>query len=205
MNKIVLAGLVTEEPTFSHEVHGEKFYRFYLSSSRQSGYCDVLMCTVPEIIKNGINEGNMVKVLGEIRTRNVHEDDKSHLEVTVFVKEVLLYEKDENNVELDGFICKEPVYRETPFGRQITDLIVASNRERNYKSDYIPCIAWGRNAIRTSEFNIGTRVKVSGRLQSREYNKKIDDETYEVRTAYELSAAMVDVVEESEEIDESSN
>ena len=205
MNKIVLAGLVTEEPIFSHEVHGEKFYRFYLSSSRQSGYCDVLMCTVPEIIKNGINEGNMVKVLGEIRTRNVHEDGKSHLEVTVFVKEVLLYDKDENNVELDGFICKEPVYRETPFGRQITDLIVASNRERNYKSDYIPCIAWGRNAIRTSEFNIGTRVKVSGRLQSREYNKKIDDEKYEERTAYELSASMIDVVEESEEIDESSN
>ena len=205
MNKIVLAGLVTEEPTFSHEVHGEKFYRFYLSSSRQSGYCDVLMCTVPEIIKNGINEGNMVKVLGEIRTRNVHEDDKSHLEVTVFVKEVLLYEKDENNVELDGFICKEPVYRETPFGRQITDLIVASNRERNFKSDYIPCIAWGRNAIRASEFNVGTRVKVLGRLQSREYKKKIDDGTYEVRTAYELSAYMIDVVEESEETDESSN
>ena len=198
MNKIVLAGLVTEEPTFSHEVHGEKFYRFYLSSSRQSGNCDVLMCTVPEIIKNGISEGNKVKVLGEIRTRNVHEDDKSHLEVTVFVKEVLSYEKDENNVELDGFICKEPVYRETPFGRQITDLIVASNRERNYKSDYIPCIAWGRNAIRTSEFNVGTRVKVSGRLQSREYNKRLVDETYEVRTAYELSAAMVDAVEESE-------
>ena len=205
MNKIVLAGLVTEEPTFSHEVHGEKFYRFYLSSSRQSGYCDVLMCTVPEIIKNGINEGNMVKVLGEIRTRNVHEDDKSHLEVTVFVKEVLLYEKDENNVELDGFICKEPVYRETPFGRQITDLIVASNRERNYKSDYIPCIAWGRNAIRTSEFNVGTRVKVLGRLQSREYKKKIDDGIYEVRIAYELSSYMIDVVEESEESDESSN
>ena len=163
------------------------------------------MCTVPEIIKNGINEGNMVKVLGEIRTRNVHEDDKSHLEVTVFVKEVLLYEKDENNVELDGFICKEPVYRETPFGRQITDLIVASNRERNYKSDYIPCIAWGRNAIRSSEFDVGTRVKVSGRLQSREYNKKIDDETYEARTAYELSAAMVDLVEEREETDENSN
>ena len=205
MNKIVLAGLVTEEPTFSHEVHGEKFYRFYLSSSRQSGYCDVLMCTVPEIIKNGINEGNMVKVFGEIRTRNVHEDDKSHLEVTVFVKEVLLYEEDENNVELDGFICKEPAYRETPFGRQITDLIVASNRERNYKSDYIPCIAWGRNAIRASELNVGTRVKVSGRLQSREYNKRLGDETYEVRTAYELSASMIDVVEESEEIDESSN
>ena len=205
MNKIVLAGLVTEEPIFSHEAHGERFYRFSLSSSRMSGNCDVLMCTVPEIIKNGINEGNKVKVLGEIRTRNVHENDKNHLEITVFVKEVLLYEEDENNVELDGFICKEPTYRETPFGRQITDLIVASNRERNYKSDYIPCIAWGRNAIRTSEFNVGTRVKILGRLQSREYKKKIDDETYEVRTTYELSSAVVDVVEESEETDENSN
>ena len=204
MNKIVLAGLVTEEPIFSHEVHGEKFYRFRLLSSRQSGNCDILMCTVPEIIKNGINEGNMVKVLGEIRTRNVHEDDKNHLEVTVFVKEVLPYEEDENNVELYGFICKEPTYRVTPFGRQITDLMVASNREY-FKSDYIPCIAWGRNAIRASEFNVGTRVKVLGRLQSREYKKKIDDETYEVRTAYELSAYMIDVVEESEETDESSN
>ena len=204
MNKIVLAGLVTEEPKFSHEVHGEKFYRFRLLSSRKSGNCDVLVCIVPEIIKNGINEGNMVKVFGEIRTRNVHEDDKNHLEITVFVKEVLLYEEDENNVELDGFICKEPTYRETPFGRQITDLMVASNREY-FKSDYIPCIAWGRNAIRASEFNVGTRVKVLGRLQSREYKKKIDDGTYEVRTAYELSSYMIDVVEESEEIYESSN
>ena len=204
MNKIVLAGLVTEEPIFSHEVHGEKFYRFRLLSSRKSGNCDVLVCIVPEIIKNGINEGNMVKVFGEIRTRNVHENDKNHLEITVFVKEVLLYEEDENNVELDGFICKEPTYRETPFGRQITDLMVASNREY-FKSDYIPCIAWGRNAIRTSEFNVGTRVKVLGRLQSREYKKKIDDETYEVRTAYELSAYMIDVVEESGESNESSN
>ena len=205
MNKIVLAGLVADEPTFSHEVHGEKFYRFRLLSSRKSGNCDVLVCIVPEIIKNGINEGNMVKVFGEIRTRNVHEDDKNHLEITVFVKEVLLYDEDENNVELDGFICKEPTYRETPFGRQITDLMVASNRERNHKSDYIPCIAWGRNAIRSSEFDVGTRVKVLGRLQSREYKKKIDDGIYEVRTAYELSASMVDVVEEREETDENSN
>ena len=205
MNKIVLAGLVTEEPTFSHEVHGEKFYRFSLSSSRMSGTNDILPCTVSEILKKDIEEGKEIKVLGEIRTRNVHENDKNHLEITVFVKEVLLYEEDENNVELDGFICKEPKYRETPFGRQITDLIVASNRERNFKSDYIPCIAWGRNAIRASEFNVGTRVKVLGRLQSREYKKKIDDEKYEERTAYELSAYMIDVVEESEEMDESSN
>ena len=205
MNKIVLAGLVTEEPIFSHEVHGEKFYRFSLSSSRMSGTNDILPCTVSEILKKDIEEGTEIKVLGEIRTRNVHEDDKNHLEVTVFVKEVLSYEEDENNVELYGFICKEPTYRVTPFGRQITDLIVASNRERNFKSDYIPCIAWGRNAIRASEFNVGTRVKVLGRLQSREYKKKIDDGIYEVRTAYELSAYMIDAVEESEETDESSN
>ena len=205
MNKIVLAGLVTEEPTFSHEVHGEKFYRFSLSSSRMSGTNDILPCTVSEILKKDIEKGTEIKVLGEIRTRNVHENDKNHLEITVFVKEVLLYEKDENNVELDGFICKDPTYRETPLGRQVSDLIIASNRERNFKSDYIPCIAWGRNAIRTSELNVGTRVKVLGRLQSREYNKRLGDETYEVRTAYELSAAMVDAVEESEGLDESSN
>ena len=197
MNKIILAGLVAEEPTFSHEVHGEKFYRFYLSSSRQSGYCDVLMCTVPEIIKNGINEGNMIKVFGEIRTRNVHEDGKSHLEVTVFVKEVLLYEEDENNVEMDGFICKEPIYRETPLGRQVADLLVANNRPYG-KSDYIPTIAWGRNAIKTSELEVGTRVNVFGRLQSRGYTKRLDDETEEVKVAYELSASRVDVMEESE-------
>ena len=205
MNKIALSGTVTDEPTFSHEVHGEKFYRFRLLSSRKSGNCDVLVCIVPEIIKNGISEGNKVKVFGEIRTRNVHENDKNHLEITVFVKEVLSYEKDENNVELDGFICKEPTYRETPLGRQVSDLIIASNRERNFKSDYIPCIAWGRNAIRTSELNVGTRVKVSGRLQSREYKKRLGDETYEERTAYELSSSMVSVVEESEESNENSN
>ena len=205
MNKIVLAGLVTEEPTFSHEVHGEKFYRFSLSSSRMSGTNDILPCTVSEILKKDIEEGTEIKVLGEIRTRNVHENDKNHLEITVFVKEVLSYEKDENNVELDGFICKEPTYRETPLGRQVSDLIIASNRERNFKSDYIPCIAWGRNAIRTSELNVGTRVKVLGRLQSREYNKRLGDETYEARTAYELSSSMVSVVEESEESNENSN
>ena len=205
MNKIVLAGLVTEEPTFSHEVHGEKFYRFSLSSSRMSGTNDILPCTVSEILKKDIEEGTEIKVLGEIRTRNVHENDKNHLEITVFVKEVLSYEKDENNVELDGFICKEPTYRETPLGRQVSDLIIASNRERNFKSDYIPCIAWGRNAIRTSELNVGTRVKVLGRLQSREYNKRLGYETYEVRTAYELSSSMVSVVEESEESNENSN
>lgn len=197
MNKIILAGLVTEEPIFSHEIYGEKFYRFSISSSRQSGTQDVLPCIASEILKKDIEAGTEVKVCGNIRTRNVHENDKSHLEIVVFVKEVLPYEEDENNVELDGFICKPPIYRTTPFGRQIADLLVASNRSYG-KSDYIPTIAWGRMAIKSSEFEVATKVKVFGRLQSREYVKRLEDGTEETRVAYELSANRVDVVEESE-------
>lgn len=204
MNKIILSGTVTDEPIFSHEVHGENFYRFRLLSSRQSGNCDILVCIVPEIIKNGISEGNKVKVLGEIRTRNVHEGDKDHLEITVFVKEVLSYDKDENIVELYGFICKEPTYRVTPFGRQITDLLIANNRAYG-KSDYIPTIAWGRMAIKSSKLEVGAKVKVFGRLQSREYVKRIEDGTEETRVTYELSANRVDVAEESEGEDENND
>lgn len=197
MNKIILAGLVTEEPIFSHEIYGEKFYRFSISSSRQSGTQDVLPCIASEILKKDIEAGTEVKVCGNIRTRNVHENDKSHLEITVFVKEVLPYEEDENNVELDGFICKEPTYRETPLGRQVTDLLIASNRSYG-KSDYIPTIAWGRMAIKSSELEVATRVKIFGRFQIREYVKRLDDGTEETRVAYELSANRVDVAEESE-------
>lgn len=198
MNKIILAGLVTEEPIFSHEIYGEKFYRFSISSSRKSGTQDVLPCIASEILKKDIEAGTEVKVCGNIRTRNVHENDKSHLEITVFVKEVLPYEEDENNVELDGFICKEPTYRETPFGRQITDLLVASNRSYG-KSDYIPTIAWGRMAIKSSEFDVGARVKVFGRLQCREYVKRLEDGTEETRVAYELSASIVKVIDGEED------
>ena len=198
MNKIILAGLVAENPTFSHEVYGEKFYIFHLSSSRKSGTQDVLPCIVSEILKKNIEAGTEVKICGNIRTRNVHKDDKIHLEITVFVKEVLAYEEDENYVVLDGFICKDPTYRELPFGRKVTDLIVANNRPYTGKSDYIPTIAWGRMEIKSSEFEVGTRVKIFGRLQSREYVKRLDDGTEETRVAYELSANRVDVVEESE-------
>lgn len=201
MNKIVLAGTVVDEPTFSHEVYGEKFYHFCLSSSRESGTCDVLPCIISEILKKDIDAGTEIKVLGEIRTRNVYENNKSHLEITVFVKNIFPYEEYENYVEVEGFLCKQSIYRKTPLGRQVTDLLIASNRSYG-KSDYIPTIAWGRNAIKTSEFEVGTRVKVFGRLQSREYVKKLDDETEETRVAYELSANRVDVVEESEGADD---
>lgn len=197
MNEIILAGFVTEEPKFSHEVYGEKFYLFRLSISRKSGTQDVIPCVVSEILKKDIEAGTGVKICGNIRTRNVNENDKSHLEITVFVREVLPYEEDENNVELDGFICKKPKYRETPLGRQVTDLLIASNRLYG-KTDYIPTIAWGRMAIKSSELEVATRVKIFGRLQSREYVKRLGDGTEETRVAYELSANRVDVVEESE-------
>ena len=198
MNKIVLAGPVVDEPTFSHDVYGEKFYIFNLSSSRHSGTKDVLPCVVSEILKKDIEAGAEVKVCGNIRTRNVHENDKSHLEIMVFVKEVLPYEEDENNVELDGFICKEPTYRETPLGRQVTDLLIASNRSYG-KSDYIPTIAWGRMAIKSSEFEVATKVKVFGRFQRREYVKRLEDGTEETRVAYELSSSIVKVIDGEED------
>lgn len=197
MNKIVLAGTVVDEPTFSHEVYGEKFYHFYLSSSRESGTCDVLPCIISEILKKDIEAGTEIKVLGEIRTRNVYENNKSHLEITVFVKNIFPYEEYENYVEVEGFLCKQPIYRETPLGRQVTDLLIASNRSYG-KSDYIPTIAWGRMAIKSSKLEVGAKVKVFGRLQSREYVKKIEDGTEETRVAYELSSSRIDVVEESE-------
>lgn len=201
MNKIVLAGTVVDEPTFSHEVYGEKFYLFRLSISRKSGTQDVLPCVVSEILKKDIEAGAEIKVLGEIRTRNIHENNQSHLEITVFAKNIFPYEEDENYVEVDGFLCKQPIYRETPLGRQVTDLLIASNRPYG-KSDYIPTIAWGRMAIKSSEFEVATRVKVFGRLQSREYVKRIEDGTEETRFAYELSANRVDVVEEREDSDD---
>lgn len=209
MNKIILSGEVVGEICYSHETRDEKFYIFYMSSERQSGTKDVVPCIVSEVFLSQIenNKQCKIKVAGEVRTRNAHvEQGKTKLEIFVFVKEILEYgSEDENSVCLEGYICKPTSFRGTPLGREICDILVASNREHNNKSDYIPCIAWGRNAIRTSELNVGTRVKVLGRLQSREYNKRLGDETYEARTAYELSSSMVSVVEESEESNENSN
>lgn len=205
MNKIILAGTVTDEPIFSHEVYGEKFYIFYLSSSRSSGTNDILPCIISEILMNGVRSGSQIMIEGNIRTRNVQVNEKRNLEITVFVKDVLPYEKDENYVELEGFLCKSPNYRETPSGRKITDLLIATNRQFTRKSDYIPVIVWGRQAIWSSFLQTGMKLEISGRLQSREYTKRLVDGTAEVRTAYELSSSRVDIVEESGESDENSN
>lgn len=203
MNKIFLSGIITGQPELSHEVFGEKFYRFYIASSRKSGIHDVIPCIISEIIMNNIKVGENIKIYGEIRTRNVSNDEKRHLEVYAFVNEILEYgAEDENFVEINGFVCKEGILRDTPLGRQVADIIIASNRERNFKSDYIPCIAWGRNAVKSSIIKVGTEVNIFGRLQSREYTKKFDDGTEEIRIAYEVSSISVNEVSKERKCEE---
>lgn len=193
MNKIKLSGCVTIEPTYSHECFGEKFYEFYLQVLRKSGNADTLKCIIPEVLKDGISQFDAIEVVGEVRTRNYGRADGTRgCEVFVFVTEVNEYSgEDYNKAFFDGFICKEPNYRETPLGRRICDVLIASNRERNDRSDYIPCIAWDRNARRTSEMPVATKVEIVGRLQSREYIKHFSDGTEEARVAYEVSVATI--------------
>ena len=206
MNNITLAGVIDIDITFSHSVISDKFNEFFLVCSRNSGIVDRIKCVVTDFMSNGLEKNCNIEISGEIRTRNYDgEDGKRHVSVYVLVNQIFDYAgEDKNYVSADCYIAKEPTYRKTPLGRQISDLLVACHR-RTMKSDYINCIAWGRNAIKSSMFNVGDHIELNRRLQSREYKKKIDDETYEVRTAYELSASMIAVVEESEEIDESSN
>lgn len=205
MNKIRLDGKVTTEPEFSHECKGEKFYKLFLETGRKSEVVDTLPCLVPEVFLKDVEVGECVGINGEIRTRNNHSDGKSKLEIYVFVLGVDNYEgQDINSVWLEGYVCKDPLYRETPLGREIADLTIASNRPCG-KSDYIPCIVWGRNALIASDIPVGAKVGISGRLQSREYVKMLDDDTRETRVAYELSASSLEILDESEEMYENSN
>ena len=193
MNKIRLAGCVTTEPTYSHECFGEKFYEFYLQVLRKSNNADTLKCIVPEVLKDGISQFEGIEIVGEIRTRNYDRADGTRgCEVFVFVTETAEYlDEDVNEATFNGFICKEPKFRETPLGRQICDVLIASNREKSNRSDYIPCITWGRTALRVAQMSIGTKIEVVGRLQSREYIKHLEDDTEETRVAYEVSVITV--------------
>ena len=199
MNKIRLDGKVTTEPEFSHECKGEKFYKLFLESGRKSEVVDTLPCLVPEVFLKDVEVGEFVGINGEIRTRNNHSEGKSKLEIYVFVLGVDNYEgQDSNSVWLEGYVCKDPLYRETPLGREIADLTIASNRPYG-KSDYIHCIVWGRNALIASDIPVGAKVIIYGRLQSREYVKMLDDETREIKVAYELSASSLEILNEREE------
>lgn len=204
-NKVFLSGTVEKEPIFSHETFGEAFYEVSLLVPRLSNHLDTVPVTVSEkLLKGGDFEvGKFVSIKGQFRSYNKLEDGKSKLMLTVFVREVCDYVEDMNPniIEITGFVCKEPTYRTTPFNREICDVLIAVNRAYN-KSDYLPCIAWGRNAKFVSELNVGTKINIVGRIQSREYQKHLPDGEVLTKTAYEVSINKiledVSVVDEEE-------
>ena len=189
-NKVYICGEIVSEATFSHEVYGEGFYEFFVRVARLSGQADILPVTLSErLIQGGmLCKGKTLCAIGQFRSYNKIEGGKSKLMLTVFVRELLdeLPGKNPNSILLSGYICKPPVYRTTPFNREIADVLIAVNRAYN-KSDYIPCIAWGRNARFVKNAKVGQNIQISGRIQSRKYIKRIDEETTQERTAYELS------------------
>lgn len=208
-NNITLAGVVEREPIFSHEILGEGFYVFMLKCSRTSGNKDTLPVMISDRLVDirEIKVGQVVTVKGQIRSFNRHIDDvKSKLILSVFAREFealtqdatdLPFEENANAVTLDAHICKPPIYRCTPKGREIADILVAVNRPYG-KSDYIPCIAWGRNARFVGELEVGEHIQIQGRFQSREYTKKISDNEIETRIAYEVSVSKIEYAEEGE-------
>ena len=196
-NIITLTGTVETEAEYSHNVLEEKFYSFMLRVPRLSENDDILPVTVSERQLDSIliQPGNRIKVKGQLRSYNKYTSLKTRLILTVFAKGIAPALADDdsnpNEIFINGFICKAPIYRRTPFGREITDLIVAVNRAFN-RSDYIPAIAWGKNATFSENLEVGSNVMLWGRLQSRNYNKRISEEETEVRTAYELSITKIE-------------
>lgn len=198
-NKVTVMGEVVSEFTFSHEIYGEGFYLVDILVPRLSDSADQIPLMVSERLLDIKKDyrGENIRVTGQFRSYNRHEERKNKLVLSVFVREWEFIDEVErgemtNHIELDGFICKEPVYRKTPLGREIADILLAVNRPYG-KSDYIPCISWGRNARYANEFQVGSRCKVIGRIQSREYMKKLSEEQVEKRVAYEVSVSKLEV------------
>ncbi|MGL5756813.1 MAG: single-stranded DNA-binding protein [Paraclostridium sp.] len=200
-NIVNLRGELGEELTLSHEIFGEKFYSAKLKIHRLSDTYDVLPITISERLLQEVNlsENNLVDVSGQLRSYNKNIDNRNKLVLTVFVREIKTVEeeaKDPNSIFLDGYICKDPIYRKTPLGREITDLLVAINRPYN-KSDYIPSIVWGRNAKFAKNLEVGDRVQMWGRVQSRDYEKKLEGGSAEKRVAYEVSISKIKKLDEN--------
>ena len=214
-NYLVLVGKITSEKVFSHEIYGESFYIFNLEVPRLSGTADCIPITISErLISNfELSIGREVEIEGQFRSYNTYENQRSRLVLTVFAKDIKEHqeveeenqrEKISNEVVLVGYICKKPIYRKTPFGREISDILLAVNRAYN-KSDYIPCIAWGRNARFCENMEVGTEVKIVGRVQSRMYEKKHEDGTIEPKVAYEVSVGSLELVNKNDNENEEQN
>ncbi len=200
-NQVVIAGEIVSGFTFSHEVYGEGFYMVEIAVSRLSNYADYIPVMVSERLIDVTQnyEGQYICVVGQFRSYNRHEEKKNRLVLSVFAREIEFTEEPgedvkSNQIFLDGYICKEPIYRKTPLGREIADLLIAVNRSYG-KSDYIPSICWGRNARYASGFEVGSHVQIWGRIQSREYVKKLNELEMEKRIAYEVSVSKIDYIE----------
>ena len=197
-NQVTIMGEIVSDFVFSHEVYGEGFYMVEVAVNRLSNYADYIPVMVSERLIDVTEnyEGQYICVVGQFRSYNRHEEKKNKLVLSVFAREIEFIDQVDENTKsnqifLDGFICKEPIYRKTPLGREIADLLLAVNRPYG-KSDYIPCICWGRNARFASTFQVGDRCIVWGRIQSREYMKKISEEELEKRVAYEVSVSKLE-------------
>lgn len=208
-NKVTLSGEIVSNFEFDHEVYGDEFYTVMLASERLSGTKDTIPIMVSErLVDVKVEwEGRFVEVSGQFRSYNKHEGERNHLILSVFAREFedITDERDfgledENFISLDGYICKKPIYRKTPLGREIADILLAVNRQYG-KTDYIPCIAWGRNAIFAGKLEVGTRLQIEGRIQSREYQKRISETESEKRVAYEVSVSRLEVAEDEQSKD----
>ncbi len=192
-----IRGMVASEPEFSHEILGEGFYDLTVEVPRLSDQNDLIPVTISERLLKDTKIGDELSIDGQFRSYNKLEDGRSKLILTLFAKELVedSLTTNSNTITLTGYICKPPVYRTTPFGREICDCLIAVNRAYN-KSDYIPCIAWGRNARFVKNLEVGSKVTIVGRIQSRQYQKKYDEDNIETKTAYEVSIASISMDQE---------
>ena len=202
-NQVIVAGEIASDFTFSHEIFGEGFYMVDLVVARLSDTYDVIPLMVSDRLFDVENShiGEKVMARGQFRSYNKHEETRNRLILSVFVREISVLDEDDeeaenkpNQIYLDGYICKEPVYRMTPLGREIADILLAVNRSYG-KSDYIPCICWGRNARFAGKLKVGEHVAVWGRIQSREYQKRIGNDQIISKTAYEVSVSKMECLE----------
>lgn len=203
-NNVEIGGEIIEEPEFSHEIYDEKFYKFSIKTKRLSEYEDILPVIISErlVNLNDIKVGSIVKIFGQFRSYNLQTETRNKLVLSIFVKDIEFTDDESilttNDANFIGYICKEPVYRKTPLGREIADVLVAINRTYR-KSDYIPCILWGRNAKYCETLNVGDLVKLNGRIQSRSYEKKLDNGEVLKKTAYEVSVSKFASADKSDE------
>lgn len=200
-NTVFLQGRIGSPIEYSHDLYGERFYEFRLDVPRLSEHLDELPVTASETLIQGLNQDDQIAVNGQFRSFNRPEGERSRLILSVFAREILPPQPsvNPNSATLIGYICKPPIYRTTPFNREICDVLLAVNRAYS-KSDYIPCIAWGKNARLLKSAVVGQKLEVTGRIQSRNYTKRLDDGSSQVRTAYEFSIGAVELMQKESEV-----